>query len=52
MILEQRQDTRIRLEVKDQQITELSEQLAKLQGETDKAKAGDEAKVDARTGTP
>ena len=39
MILEQREDTRIRLEEKDQQITELSEQLAKLQGETDKEKA-------------
>ena len=39
MILEQREDTRIRLEEKDKQITELSEQLAKLQGETDKEKA-------------
>ena len=40
MILEQREDTRIRLEEKDQQITELSEQLAKLQGEFDKEKTG------------
>ncbi len=39
MILEQRDDTRIRLEEKDKQITELSEQLAKLQGEIDKEKA-------------
>ena len=40
MLLEQREDTRIRLGEKDQHITKLSEQLAKLQGETDKAKAG------------
>jgi len=40
MILEQREDTRIRLEEKDQQITELSEQLAKLQGEIDEEKTG------------
>lgn len=40
MILEQREETRIRLEEKDQQITELSEQLAKLQGEIDKEKTG------------
>ena len=40
MILEQREDTRIRLEEKDKRITELSEQLAKLQGEIDKEKAG------------
>ncbi len=39
MILEQREDTRLRLEEKDKQITELSEQLAKLQGEIDKEKA-------------
>ena len=39
MILAQREDTRIQLEEKDQQITELSEQLAKLQGEIDKQKA-------------
>ena len=39
MILEQREDTRIQLEEKDQQITELSEQLAKLQAETDQEKA-------------
>ena len=38
MILEQREDTRIRLEEKDQKITELSEQLAKLQGEIDQEK--------------
>ncbi len=44
MILEQREDTRIRLGEKDQQITELSEQLAKLQGETDKEKAGQKIK--------
>jgi hypothetical protein len=40
MILAQREDMRLRLEEKDQQITELSEQLAKLQGEIDKEKAG------------
>ena len=39
MILEQREDARIRLEAKDQQITELSEQLAKLQEKIDKKKA-------------
>ena len=39
MILEQREDKRIQLEEKDQQITELSEQLAKLQGQTDTEKA-------------
>jgi len=44
MILEQREDTRIRLEEKDQQITELSEQLAKLQGEIDQEKAGQKIK--------
>jgi len=44
MILEQREDTRIRLEEKDKQITELSEQLAKLQGEIDKEKAGQKIK--------
>ncbi len=35
MIPEQREDTRMQLEKKDKQITELSEQLAKLQGEID-----------------
>ena len=40
MIFEQREETRSRLEEKDQQITELSEQLAKLQGEIDKEKTG------------
>jgi TolA-binding protein len=44
MILEQREETRIRLEEKDQRITELSEQLAKLQGEIDKEKAEQEIK--------
>ena len=44
MILEQREDARIRLEAKDQQITELSEQLAKLQGEIDQEKAGQKIK--------
>jgi hypothetical protein len=44
MILEQREDTRIRLEEKDKQITELSEQLAKLQGEIDKEKTGQRIK--------
>ena len=44
MILEQREDTRIRLEEKDKQITELSEQLAKLQGEIDKEKTGQKIK--------
>ena len=39
MILEQREDARIRLEAKDQQITELSEQLDKLQEKIDKKKA-------------
>jgi transposase len=38
MILEQREEARIRLEEKDQQITELSEQLAKLQDKIDKKK--------------
>ena len=51
MILEQREDTRIRLEEKDQQITELSEQLAKLQGEIDKEKAGAIRGVPAAAGT-
>ena len=44
MILEQREDTRIRLEEKDKQITELSEQLTKLQGENNKEKAGQKIK--------
>ena len=44
MILEQREDTRIQLEEKDRQITELSEQLAKLQGEIDKEKTGQKIK--------
>ena len=44
MILEQREDTRIRLEEKDKQITELSEQLAKVQGEIDKEKTGQKIK--------
>jgi len=39
LILEQREDTRSRLEEKDQQITELSEQLAKLQSEIDQETA-------------
>lgn len=39
MILEQREDTRIQLEEKDQRITELSEQLVKLQGEIGEEKA-------------
>ena len=45
MILEQREDTRIRLEEKDKQITTLSEQLAKLQGEIDKEKSGQKIRV-------
>jgi transposase len=45
IILEQREDTRIRLEGKDKQITELSEQLAKLQGEIDQEKAGQKIKA-------
>ncbi len=44
MILEQREDMRIQLEAKDQQITELQRQLATLQGETDKEKAGNKIK--------
>ena len=44
MILEQREDTRLRLEEKDRQITELSEQLTKLQGKIDKEKAGQKIK--------
>jgi hypothetical protein len=44
MILEQREDTRIRLDEKDKQITELSELLAKLQDEIDKEKAGQKIK--------
>ncbi len=44
MILEQREDTRIRLEEKDQQIAELSEQLAKLQGEINQEKVGNKIK--------
>ena len=39
MILEQREDTRIRLEEKDELIAELRKQLAKLQGEIDKERA-------------
>ncbi len=35
MIIEQREETRVRLEEKDRQSTELSEQVAKLQGEID-----------------
>jgi len=44
MILEQREDMRIRLEEKDRQIAQLSEQLAKLQGATDQEKAGQRIK--------
>ena len=44
MILEQREDMRIRLEEKDKRITELSEQLAKLQGEIEQEKAGQKIK--------
>ena len=44
MILEQREDMRIRLEEKDKRITELSEQLAKMQGEIDQEKAGQKIK--------
>ena len=44
MILEQREETRIQLEEKEKQITELSEQLATLRGETDKQKAGQKIK--------
>lgn len=40
MILEQREGTRLQLEEKDKQITELKRQLAKLQGENDQEKAG------------
>ncbi len=40
MILEQREEMRIELEEKDRQITELSEQLATLQGEIEKEKIG------------
>lgn len=38
MILEQHEDTRIWLAAKDQRIAELSEQLAKLQGEIGEGK--------------
>ena len=44
MILAQREDMRIRLEEKDKQITELKRQLATLQGEIDKEKAGQKIK--------
>ena len=44
IILEQREDMRIRLEEKDKRITELSEQLAKLQGEIEQEKAGQKIK--------
>lgn len=44
LILEQREEMRIRLEEKDEQIAELSEQLAKLQGEIDTEKAGQKIK--------
>ncbi|MCP4286655.1 MAG: transposase, partial [Gammaproteobacteria bacterium] len=44
MILEQREEMRIRLEEKERQITELSEQLAKLKSETDEEKAGQKIK--------
>ena len=44
MILEQREDTRIQLEEKDKQITELSKQLAKLQGAVDKEEADQKIK--------
>ena len=44
LILEQREDTRSRLEEKDKQITELSEQLAKLHGEIEKERAGHKVK--------
>ncbi len=39
IILEQREGMRIQLEEKEKQITELMEQLAKLQGEADKESA-------------
>jgi len=45
MIFEQREETRSRLEEKDQQITELSEQLAKLQSEIDQETAGQKIKA-------
>ena len=45
MILEQREDTRLRLEEKDRQINELHEQLAKLQGETAKEKVEQKIKA-------
>ncbi len=45
MILEQREDTRIRLEKKDPQLTELSEQLAKRQSEIDQETAGQTIKA-------
>jgi len=44
MILEQREETSILLEEKEKQITELKRQLANLQGETDKEKAGQKIK--------
>ncbi len=45
MLLEQREDTRVRLEEKDRQITELRERLAKLKGEIDKDQAGQKIKA-------
>jgi TolA-binding protein len=44
MILKQREDTRIQLEEKDKRITELSEKLAKLQGEIDEQKTEQKVK--------
>jgi len=44
MILKQREDARIRLEEKDRRITELSEQLAKLQSGIDQGTSGQKIK--------
>jgi len=53
MLLAQREDTRIRLEEKDQRIAELSEQLAKLQAELDQQRAGQTIKdINAHVNQP
>ncbi len=45
MLLEQREDTRLRLEEKDRQINALREKLAKLQGKSDKEKVEQKIKA-------
>jgi hypothetical protein len=45
MILKQREDTRIRLEEDDQQLAQLREQLAKLQGKLNTHQTGQKIKA-------